>query len=237
MHLPQQAVASTRLCANCWHAIGIETQCHSPTILAELVCSYEGKWPSYGMSALTRNCFISLHGGDAPLTSIRALPVRAYPQTMKRALALSLVAGQFLLLGALVFLPHGSLWSTGIGVIVAAIALGLVGAALAVLGVVGLGPALTASPIPRERAPLITSGVYGLMRSPIYAGLMTGGVALVLVGASAWHVVVWIALVALLSVKTRWEERMLVAEHPEYRSYGARAGRFLPGVGRLAERG
>ncbi|SDM97358.1 Protein-S-isoprenylcysteine O-methyltransferase Ste14 [Cryobacterium flavum] len=156
---------------------------------------------------------------------------------MKRALALSLVTVQFLLLGALAFLPHGSLWSPAIGIIVAAITLGLVGGALVVLGVVSLGPALTASPIPREDAPLVTEGVYGLMRSPIYAGLMTGGVALVLVGASAWHVVAWLALVGLLSVKTRWEERMLVAEHPDYLSYGARVGRFFPGIGRLAERG
>ncbi|WP_104134636.1 MULTISPECIES: isoprenylcysteine carboxylmethyltransferase family protein [unclassified Cryobacterium] len=156
---------------------------------------------------------------------------------MKRALALGLVGTQFLLLGALAFLPHGSLWSASLGIIVAAIALGLIGAALAVLGVIGLGPALSASPIPRENAPLITGGVYGLIRSPIYAGLLTGGIALVLVGASAWHIVAWIALVGLLSVKARWEERMLVAEHPDYRSYGARVGRFVPGIGRLAERG
>ncbi|WP_166786102.1 methyltransferase family protein [Cryobacterium lyxosi] len=152
---------------------------------------------------------------------------------MKRALALGLVTGQFLLLAALAFLPHGTLWATNVGVIVAAIALGLVGAVLVVLGVVGLGSALTASPIPRAEAQLVTTGVYGLLRSPIYAGLMTGGVALVLVGASAWHVVAWIVLVGLLSMKTRWEERMLVAEHSDYRSYGARVGRFVPGVGRL----
>lgn len=154
---------------------------------------------------------------------------------MKRALALSLVAVQFLLLGALTFLPHGSLWSTNVGVIVVAIGGGLIGAVLAVLGVLGLGEALTASPIPRANAPLVTGGVYGLMRSPIYAGLMSIGVALVLVGASAWHIVAWVALVGLLSAKTRWEERMLVAEHPEYRSYGTRVGRFVPGVGRFAE--
>ncbi len=156
---------------------------------------------------------------------------------MKRALAFSLVAVQFLLLGALAFLPHGTLWSVNAGVIAAAIVCGLIGAALAVFGVIGLGPALTASPIPRENAPLITNGVYGLMRSPIYAGLMTGGIALVLVGASVWHIVAWLALVGLLATKTRWEERMLLAEHPDYRTYGARVGRFVPGVGRLAEHG
>jgi protein-S-isoprenylcysteine O-methyltransferase Ste14 len=156
---------------------------------------------------------------------------------MKRALALSLVVMQFVLLGALAFLPHGSLWSTNVGVFVVAIGVGLFGAVLAVLGVLGLGAALTASPIPRANAPLVTGGVYGLMRSPIYAGLMSIGVALVLVGASVWHIAAWVALVGLLSAKTRWEERMLVAEHTEYRSYGARVGRFVPGVGRLADRG
>jgi protein-S-isoprenylcysteine O-methyltransferase Ste14 len=114
--------------------------------------------------------------------------------------------------------------------------LGVVGAILAVFGVTGLGPALTASPIPREHAPLVTRGVYGLVRNPIYSGLMTGGIGLALFGASAWHIAVWVSLVLLLSAKTRWEERMLVAEHPDYRGYAARVGRFVPGVGRLHPR-
>ena len=153
---------------------------------------------------------------------------------MKRAIAVALVSAQFLLLLTLAFLPHGSLWSANLGVVVAAIVLAAAGAVLAVLGVLGLGPALTASPIPRQHAPLITTGVYALVRSPIYTGLMAGGFGLVLFGASVWHFVAWLALVLLLAGKARWEERMLVAEHPDYAAYGARVGRFLPGVGRLA---
>jgi protein-S-isoprenylcysteine O-methyltransferase Ste14 len=152
---------------------------------------------------------------------------------MKRALAIGLVSAQFVLLAALVLLPHGSLWRVNGVLTAAAIALGLVGAILAVLGVAGLGPALTASPIPREHAPLVTSGAYGLVRNPIYTGLLTGGLGLALLGASVWHLAAWAALLLLLSAKTRWEERMLVAEHPDYRGYGARVGRFVPGVGRL----
>lgn len=152
---------------------------------------------------------------------------------MKRALAVALVTAQFLLLLALALLPHGTLWPVNLAVVVAAIVLALGGAVFAVLGVLGLGPALTASPIPREHAPLVTHGVYGLVRSPIYTGLMAGGVGLVLLGASVWHLVAWLALVLLLAGKARWEERMLVAEHPDYAAYGARVGRFLPGVGRL----
>lgn len=118
---------------------------------------------------------------------------------MKRRLALGLVAAQFVLLAALAFLPHGQLWPVNAEVFAIAVVLGLFGATLAVLGVVGLGPALTASPIPRENAPLVTSGVFGLVRSPIYSGLMAGGLGLALVGASVWHVVAWVGLVVLLS--------------------------------------
>ncbi len=152
---------------------------------------------------------------------------------MKRALAIGLVSAQFLLLAALVFLPHGSLWPVNAVVIAASIALGVVGATLAVLGAARLGPAMTPSPIPREHAPLVTSGVYGLVRNPIYTGLISGGLGLALFGASLWHIVAWVALVLLLSVKARWEERMLVAEHPDYGGYTARVGRFVPGLGRL----
>ena len=152
---------------------------------------------------------------------------------MKKMLAFGLVALQFVLLATLVVLPHGSLWPVTGALLLVAGALGLIGAILAVLGVVGLGPALTASPIPREHAPLMTTGVYGLMRNPIYTGLMTGALGLVLFGSTVWHIVAWLALALLLGVKSRWEERMLIAEHPDYRDYGTRVGRFLPGLGRL----
>lgn len=152
---------------------------------------------------------------------------------MKRALALGLVLAQFLLLAALVFLPHGSLWPVNALVIAVAIVLGSVGVILAVLGALRLGSALTASPIPRERAELVTGGVYGYVRNPMYTGLMVGGLGLALLGASVWHVIAWVALVLLLAGKARWEERMLVAAHPDYAGYAARVGRFLPGVGRL----
>ncbi|TFC10361.1 isoprenylcysteine carboxylmethyltransferase family protein [Cryobacterium algoritolerans] len=152
---------------------------------------------------------------------------------MKRALAFGLVSAQFVLLAALAILPHGYLWPVSAAVLAAVIALGALGALLAVLGVAGLGPALTASPIPREHAPLVTTGIYGLVRSPIYTGLMTGGLGLALFGRSVWHIAAWLALVLLLAGKARWEERMLLAEHPDYAGYGARVGRFLPRVGRL----
>ncbi|MGO4782836.1 methyltransferase family protein [Cryobacterium sp. W22_MBD10_FK3] len=152
---------------------------------------------------------------------------------MKRALAFCLVVLQILLLAGLVLLPHGRVWSVNGFVVASAIAFIAVGVTLAVQGSTTLGPAMTASPIPREDAPLATNGVYAVVRNPIYTGLMSGGLGLVLIGASLLHVMVWAALIGLLAGKTRWEEQMLVEEHPAYSDYAARVGRFLPGVGRI----
>ena len=57
---------------------------------------------------------------------------------------------------------------------------------------------------------------------------------LVLVSPSAWTVMGWAAVVALLGVQTRAEEQRLLNQHgDEYRAYAASVGRFIPLVGRL----
>jgi protein-S-isoprenylcysteine O-methyltransferase Ste14 len=152
---------------------------------------------------------------------------------MKRALAFALVALQIVLLAALAFLPHGSLWAHGAFLVLISLVLDAVGLTLMLAGTLALGPAFTASPIPREHAPLATRGLYGYIRNPIYTGFLAFGLGLTLYGASIWHVLLWIVLAVVLAVKTRWEERMLWAAHPDYPAYAARVGRFVPGVGRL----
>ena len=151
---------------------------------------------------------------------------------MRRRLAAALVTLQLLLLLALVIEPRGELWPVGIPIIVAASILGLVGLSVAVWGLVGLGPALTASPIPRERAALVTHGIFAVVRNPIYTGILIGGLGFALVGASWWHGATWCALLVLFVLKARWEERMLASRHPEFADYAQSVGRFLPGVGR-----
>lgn len=152
---------------------------------------------------------------------------------MRRGVAWGLVAAQVVLLAALVLLPHGQLWPLNPAVVVLAALLIASGIVLAALGAVRLGPALTPSPIPKQHTPLATTGVYGLVRNPIYTGLLLGGGGLTLLGASGLHIGALVALGVLLASKARWEERMLSATHPDYPAYARRVGRFLPGVGRL----
>lgn len=152
-----------------------------------------------------------------------------------RVWAAGLVTLQLVLLAALVLEPPGPWWPRNPVVLVIVASVIILGLFVASWGVLGLGPALTASPIPKERAGLITHGVYGIVRNPIYSGLIVIGAGLVVYGASWWHLATWVALVVLLSVKARWEERMLAAAHPEFAEYASRVGRFTPWFGRWHE--
>lgn len=91
-----------------------------------------------------------------------------------------------------------------------------------------LGRALTPSPIPRDESKLVTEGIYKYLRHPIYTGLMVVGFGAVLQNGPQPHVWFFLALVLLLNVKARWEERLLLARYPEYQAYMASTPRFLP---------
>ncbi|MBH0116561.1 isoprenylcysteine carboxylmethyltransferase family protein [Salinibacterium sp. NG253] len=152
----------------------------------------------------------------------------------RRIIGLALVALQFVLIAALVLLPWTDpLWHRDAIAFSVAGVLALAGAIIAVLGVRGLGRSLTANPVPLANSELVTDGLYGWVRHPIYSGLLVGSLGIALAGASWWHLGTWLALVVLLMIKARWEERMLVERYVDYADYALRVGRFIPGVGRI----
>lgn len=106
-------------------------------------------------------------------------------------------------------------------------ALALLGAALGVWAGLALGPGLTASPIPNERADLRRSGPYALARHPIYTAVLLVGLGAV-VWSGGWATfIAWVLLVALLWAKSTWEEERLVERFPEYEAYAAVTPRFV----------
>jgi protein-S-isoprenylcysteine O-methyltransferase Ste14 len=87
---------------------------------------------------------------------------------------------------------------------------------------------------------LVTRGPYRYVRHPIYAAILylvwagvlgqarwLGGP---LVRPSGTHVALALAATLFTAVRMLTEERLVIAQYPEYREYSARTKRMLPGV-------
>jgi protein-S-isoprenylcysteine O-methyltransferase Ste14 len=86
---------------------------------------------------------------------------------------------------------------------------------------------LTALPAPRDGAPLVADGSYGLARHPIYGGLVLGAAGLALARASAAGGLAAGVLAVFFVLKSAHEERMLAAVHPAYAQYRSQVRRRL----------
>jgi protein-S-isoprenylcysteine O-methyltransferase Ste14 len=140
----------------------------------------------------------------------------------------ALVATQFVLLAVLgieVLRARrvGFLGLIGIG------AVGL-GSALMALASTLLGRRLRAHPAPHEDAVLRTDGIYGVVRHPIYLGLLSCAAGAVLIARTPRAAAAFAALSALLHVKSGYEERLLVGRFPDYPAYAARVSKLVPGL-------
>ena len=140
----------------------------------------------------------------------------------------ALVGAQFGLLAALIILPAGDLWSRGVVSLGAGGVLLVGGFVVAALAGLRLGPSLTPLPIPKDYGELVTSGFYHFVRHPIYTGVLLAGAGLVVAQASLGHIVGWVALWGVLTLKALGEERMLSDKYDGYGEYLARTGRFFP---------
>lgn len=82
---------------------------------------------------------------------------------------------------------------------------------------------------PGERTELVTTGLYRVVRHPIYALSILLMVATALVLPTVPMLVVAVVHIALMNVKARNEETHLLAMHGDaYAGYLARTGRFVP---------
>lgn len=148
-------------------------------------------------------------------------------EAARRAIGWTLVSVQFGLLGAVIW-PVAGWWSPPGPVAIAAAAVRLLGLAISAIGAVGLGGALTPSPVPRRHAGLVSRGAYRWVRHPVYAGLLAFAFASVVAIFHPVRLAAALGLAALLTVKSRWEERLLAERVPGYSDYASSVGRFVP---------
>ena len=139
-----------------------------------------------------------------------------------------LVFLQFALIIVLAIFPDNNAVDPRLSIIgTVMLAIGLV---LLFTGFRGLGKSLTANPVPNADGVLVTSGIYSIVRHPIYLGLLIITLGLV-VSSGVWaQMIVWVALAVLLTYKMRWEEVMLVAKYKGYAEYKTRVPAIIPGL-------
>jgi protein-S-isoprenylcysteine O-methyltransferase Ste14 len=113
---------------------------------------------------------------------------------------------------------------------VAGIVLMLAGLALALGGVFRLGPNLTALPYPKDCAELVETGAYGIVRHPIYSGLIAGAFGWALTVHGPLTLVYALLLFGFFDVKSRLEERWLAQKFLGYAEYRTRVHKLIPWV-------
>ncbi len=145
------------------------------------------------------------------------------------------VFGQFLLIAVLALTPASTIWPASEVLTFIANSSFAIGFALLILSFANLGKSLTANPVPLDKAELKTNGAYSIVRHPIYLALILVASALTLKSASLVSVATLLALVVLLDVKARFEEKLLMKKFANYKNYAQKVGRLFPGIGRIRQ--
>ncbi|HJN74642.1 MAG TPA: isoprenylcysteine carboxylmethyltransferase family protein [Myxococcota bacterium] len=88
--------------------------------------------------------------------------------------------------------------------------------------------------IDTEETELVTSGLYSVIRAPIYLGILVMLAGVVLLAPLLVLVAGYPLVLGTLMWQARREEQHMRSLHPEaFDAWAAKTGRFLPGIGRL----
>jgi protein-S-isoprenylcysteine O-methyltransferase Ste14 len=127
----------------------------------------------------------------------------------------------------------------GVGILqlkVATLTLPMQMLAAALIGIGSLGSLLVlwwlgkSFSIMPEARKLVTGGPYAHVRHPLYTVEMITIAGTALQFAAPWSWLIALAVVALLWIRSHFEEQVLAQAYPEYAAYRARTKRFIPGV-------
>lgn len=141
------------------------------------------------------------------------------------------VVGQFVLLGVLLVVPRaGGTWPGWLRWVGRVVGPPMVGGGVALVGAAfrDLGPSLTALPKPKDDSQLVREGLYGIVRHPIYGGLILFAYGVALLTGSTSRLAVATALFGWLNAKASREEGWLMERYPDYGAYREEVPKLLP---------
>jgi protein-S-isoprenylcysteine O-methyltransferase Ste14 len=116
------------------------------------------------------------------------------------------------------------------GVWTIAAALALFAVILIGKGLRDLGHNLTPLPYPKADGELVQTGVYGIVRHPLYSGLIFAAIAWAIYQVSLSHFGAAPIALVFLNAKASREESWLAERYPEYPDYQHRVKKLIPWI-------
>lgn len=108
--------------------------------------------------------------------------------------------------------------------------LSLSGLIFIIKGLIDLGKNLTPLPYPREDGELVQTGIYGIVRHPLYSGLISAALGWTIFQISLSHLIATAILLIFFDIKARREETWLSEKYPDYSEYRQRVKKLIPGI-------
>ncbi len=108
--------------------------------------------------------------------------------------------------------------------------LGTIAALLLFKGLLDLGRNITPLPYPKGDGELVQTGVYGIVRHPLYAGIILAAIAWALYLFSLSHLMGAIVLFVFFNAKASREENWLTEKYSDYENYRQRVKKLIPWV-------
>jgi len=93
-----------------------------------------------------------------------------------------------------------------------------------------LGGNLSPFPEPSKTNQLVTGGIYGMIRHPMYTGGLMSAAGLAGLTSSKERMFLTLVLFFVLNVKAGKEEDAMTKKHPEYKEYVRRTYKFFPWI-------
>lgn len=102
------------------------------------------------------------------------------------------------------------------------------GLGIAIWAAISLGPNLTPLPKPKQNGELIQTGIYKMVRHPIYFGVIILGFGWAATVQNWYTFIVALALLLFFDMKSRKEEEWLLEKFPDYKDYQRRTKKLIP---------